>query len=389
VPARRGTMEPELANIVFLRLSHVLHASKEKPLLRRGFRVGDYAEVRPLGEVLATLDADGSLDGMPFMPEMIRCCGRRYRVVKSAHKTCDPTGLTNLRRVKDAIHLEARCDGSGHDGCQAGCLIFWHKKWLRPADGPSPTHIAATTPADLASRVEALHRATHAPSPVAGEIRYRCQATELNRFSTPLSQYEPTQYLTDLLSGNVAFGEFVRRFASSVVKGFVRTILGAGGTKAVKQSLRRLSPAMETTEDARSEVPANPELGLQEGELVRVRSTGAIKSTLDDKSQNRGLSFDDDMAQRAGGVFRVATRVQRVIDERTGKMLRIRKDCLILDGVSCIGNYNRNRLFCPRGALQFWRESWLERVQDVDAPQAEYVRAAESDSATSMGVQKS
>jgi hypothetical protein len=24
------------------------------------------------------------------------------------------------------VHLEqTRCDGSGHDGCQAGCLLFW------------------------------------------------------------------------------------------------------------------------------------------------------------------------------------------------------------------------------------------------------------------------
>ena len=38
-------------------------------------RPGDVVEVRPAAEILATLDADGALDGMPFMPEMARVCG--------------------------------------------------------------------------------------------------------------------------------------------------------------------------------------------------------------------------------------------------------------------------------------------------------------------------
>ena len=56
------------------------------------FRVGDWAEVRGLDEIMETLDAQGRLDGMPFMPEMARYCGFRFRIAKSAHKTCDPTG---------------------------------------------------------------------------------------------------------------------------------------------------------------------------------------------------------------------------------------------------------------------------------------------------------
>ena len=36
----------------------------------RPLRPGDIVEVRPAAEILATLDADGTLDDMPFMPEM-------------------------------------------------------------------------------------------------------------------------------------------------------------------------------------------------------------------------------------------------------------------------------------------------------------------------------
>ena len=36
------------------------------------------------------------------MPEMAKYCGRSFQVTKSAHKTCDPTGCTDLRRMNDA-----------------------------------------------------------------------------------------------------------------------------------------------------------------------------------------------------------------------------------------------------------------------------------------------
>src|SRR5919106_4742833 len=40
----------------------------------RALRRGDLVEVRPAGEILATLDEHGALDGPPFMPEMVPFC---------------------------------------------------------------------------------------------------------------------------------------------------------------------------------------------------------------------------------------------------------------------------------------------------------------------------
>ena len=54
----------------------------------RGFHRGDTVAVRSLGEILATLDADAKLDGLPFMPEMVPYCGKSFRVVRRADKTC-------------------------------------------------------------------------------------------------------------------------------------------------------------------------------------------------------------------------------------------------------------------------------------------------------------
>ena len=45
-------------------------------------RVGDIVEVRSEAEILATLDENGRLESLPFMPEMLALCGRRFRVDK-------------------------------------------------------------------------------------------------------------------------------------------------------------------------------------------------------------------------------------------------------------------------------------------------------------------
>jgi hypothetical protein len=41
------------------------------------------------------------------------------------------------------------------------------------------------------------------------------------------------------------------------------------------------------------------------------------------------------MLPYCGRTFRVKDRVQQIIDDKTGRMMKIPKDCLILDGVVC------------------------------------------------------
>ena len=41
---------------------------------------GDWAEVRSKEEILAPLDGNGCLDGLPFMPKMFKWCGQRFQV---------------------------------------------------------------------------------------------------------------------------------------------------------------------------------------------------------------------------------------------------------------------------------------------------------------------
>ena len=86
--------------------------------------------------------------------------------------------------------------------------------------------------------------------------------------------------------------------------------------------------------------------------------------TLNSKLRNRGLSFDVEAIQFCGKTFRVHSRVDRIINEKTGAMIELANDCIILEGATCSGNYSCNRMFCPRSIYPYWREMWLKRVKE-------------------------
>lgn len=104
-------------------------------------------------------------------------------------------------------------------------------------------------------------------------------------------------------------------------------------------------------------------LDLQVGELVRIRDYGEILDTVDEQLVNRGMSFHPEMVPYCGRTFRVHRRVRTIVNERTGKLTELKNPCLVLDGADCIGRYTRP-LNCPRGSPPYWREIWLERVEE-------------------------
>ena len=112
-----------------------------------GLRSGELVRVRSVLEIAPTLDVRGSLDGMPFMPEMLQYCGGTFRVSSRADKTCAGDGAP--RRMPNAVHLgDLRCDGAAHGGCEAACKLFWNEAWLERVETrppPSRTRLQATT----------------------------------------------------------------------------------------------------------------------------------------------------------------------------------------------------------------------------------------------------
>jgi hypothetical protein len=88
---------------------------------KQKFRAGDLVEILPYEEIKKTLDERGSLNGLPFMPEMQPFCGRCFRVFKVVHHVCIE-GEYEARQIKEALFLEdLRCDGAYHGGCMRQC----------------------------------------------------------------------------------------------------------------------------------------------------------------------------------------------------------------------------------------------------------------------------
>jgi hypothetical protein len=380
-------------------------------------RAGDMVEVRTRTEILATLDASGRKDALPFMPEMLQYCGQRFRVYKRADKTCDTISRPRALRMENAVHLEnVRCDGALHGGCQAGCLIFWKESWLKRLENPvtaysggDTDHPAATSAGATATSVcteETLLRVSRRQQtdPLGvQEDRFSCQATELPNATSALPWWDIRQYLRDITSGNVQLSVFARASVNATFNLLIRVARAAVfdvGSRVVRWAAS--SPAAKLPSDppggnsgagAPGDPPARSRfiervkfvlerilveyphvqgrlrktpsvvLGLQPGEYVRVKSKEEIASTLDVNNRNRGLLFDVEMVPYCGGTYRVRSRVNRMVNEKTGRMVTLPNPCVILDGVVCQGCVSRNRLFCPRSIYSYWHEIWLERAE--------------------------
>jgi hypothetical protein len=104
---------------------------------------------------------------------------------------------------------------------------------------------------------------------------------------------------------------------------------------------------------------------LGPGDIVRVKSKQEIEKTLR-KSKNRGLWFDVEMHRFCGGEFRVAQRVETIVDEASGRMLTMKYPCIVLEGVSATGEYLG---LCPQNELIYWCETWLDHVSKEPTPQ--------------------
>src|SRR4029079_9446919 len=92
-------------------------------------RVGNRVVVRSANEILCTLDANGTLDGLPFMPEMLSWCGKSFRVQRGVERTCGDGYPIRYSAANDVVIWDGpRCDGGSHDGCKHGCRIYWKEE---------------------------------------------------------------------------------------------------------------------------------------------------------------------------------------------------------------------------------------------------------------------
>ncbi len=295
---------------------------------------GQLVKVRSAQEISATLDADGKLDGVPFMPEMAVHCGRSFRVLRRADITC--VEGHGLRRMNAAVFLEdVRCDGSAHDGCQRRCLVFWKEAWLRPVE-------FANSPLAETEQSEQPANAALVNLPTRKNGRYVCQSTELVTATRDLPSWNMLPFISQVRDGELSVTRFVQIVALALLNR-LRTSLG------FKDIGRLTGPKSKSSQDG---------LGLQPGEWVRVKSHEEIKQTLNAAGRNRGLLFEPEMSDYAGKYFQMDYSIKNMIHEETGQMLHL-SNTVALKGLTCQGLCAKS---CPRSNYWFWREDWLERA---------------------------
>jgi hypothetical protein len=298
---------------------------------------GDLVEVLGAAEIMSRLDADGKLDGLPFMPEMLAFCGRRLRVSKRADNTC---ALGQPRRIERTVHLEQlRCDGSAHRGCEAGCLFLWKEAWLRRATDTAEESRPTGT-ADAAYRL--LSEFAQKP-----DDTLMCQATELASASCPAPVGSTSKYFAKVARDCLDKQRSSRDLRQLMIYFWGKAILSAF----------KLWTRAPWNADRYRKTPATA-LDLQPGEVVRVRGMFEILRTLDRKGLNRGMEFKPEMFQFCGRKFPVISNMTRRIDERSGELKGFKSPCIVLEAVYCQGQ----RSFCQRANYHYWREIWLSRV---------------------------
>jgi hypothetical protein len=299
-------------------------------------RPGDLVEVKAPDEILKTLDTDGTLDHLPFMPEMVEFCGQRFRISKRVLKTCYYGTSSGMRKFgnKDVVLLDGlRCSGDAHDGCQKACMIFWREAWLRKAeDGVVQPRIDP----------ESNQRLLACLKTITGPKKYFCQASEILRATDHLSKWERFEQCVDeVRAGNSSFLEMAQRIGRWLFWRLRRALLG------------------EYAHGKNKSTPAES-LNLRSGEWVEVKSMGAINETVNESGYNRGLYFTPDMRLLCGQQHRVERKIERIIVDGTGEMRELH-NTVYLEGAQCGCIYALGG--CPRGEFSYWREIWLRRVR--------------------------
>lgn len=316
---------------------------------RSNMRSGDLVRVRTAREILDTLDENGAVEGIPFMPEMVQYVDKQFRVSNRIEKICWVTEESCSRRLPNTVLLEdLRCAGSSHGGCQAECRIYWKDAWVEKVSEGAP--IRESDPDDLEALRAQVTPGTRTTRDLGSgpEEVFRCQITDSVRASTPVQPREWNQYTAELRHRNVGIVPFLR----VVVR------------MSIWRIAHRLGRHPDMPELAGPNRVDGEKLGLQAGDLVEVRTLSEIGLTLDENGRHRGLAYSEEMTPACGKRFRVKNRVDRLIDEHTGRMIELKNDCIVLDGYVCQGDRSPAQLFCPREAYPLFREAWLRRVDE-------------------------
>jgi hypothetical protein len=307
------------------------------------FRRGDWVEIRPFSEICRTLDSDGMLNGLPYMPEMAGLCGKRIKIHNRAdHIEADSFGM---RKMEDAVLLEdVRCNGAHHGNCQRGCMILWRSAWLKPVAVDKST--MDKSPATVPKACLKVDNPQHSFDWMTNRNgRYICQCTQLQNITMPLHFLDIRQYVKNIYWGILNPGEQFQ-------------ILGRHLAIKLRNNLYK-------SRSTKLPSPANEFMQFSPGEWVEVKNIQEIEQTLDPLSKNRGLLFMNEMRKHCGHKYQVEAPINRIINDTDGKMVNM-KNTVVLKNVVCDGSCHFG---CPRQSWLFWRVEWLRKIPGAQGTQ--------------------
>lgn len=242
----------------------------------------------------------------------------------------------------------------------ADCVFFWKEAWLRRVDD-DPITLPSVKNVDL------VHRSAFAPGQEhEADPAYVCQVTALYEATTLLPWWDVRQYMLDVSSGNHSAWHMSKLLVFAAYRHLVEIGIGYSalvGAYNRFQHWRGGKPYPFGSGDIPDGMPTPTEvLDLKVGEWVEVKSSAEILKTITRNGFNRGMRYDMEMSKYSGERQRVEMRVDKLINEHTGKMVQMKSACIQLENIYCRAECTAKRIGCPRASNTYWREIWLRRV---------------------------
>lgn len=308
------------------------------------FEAGDLVEVRSIQEILTTLDNKSKLGGIAFTPQMTEFCGKTFTICKKVTRMIlESTGELRTLKIPTVMLEGVVCNGKAHGGCDRSCLYLWPEAWVKK------------TPS-VANKEQ--------KGPIGGDsitdIPERCQANfpDLTQATLP-----DTRSALQLRRYWWRFKRGLWHLRVLGLFGFTSWTFFSGNRKQVHSDTKAAS------------------LNLQPGDYIEVRSLKEIFATLDNDDKLKGMRFNREMAKFSGGRFRVYKRLDKMISEEDGKLLKVKTPTVMLEGAFCDG---KSHGMCDRYCFAFWREAWLRKIPDEERT-SQAVREGASDHTVKEG----
>ncbi len=124
---------------------------KKTPVETLGLEPGEWVRIKPMTQIMATLDTNNKNRGLWFVPEeMGQYCGKSGRVVKKVHRLINErTGEMIQTKTPSVVIDGMYCSGTAVDKrlfCPRASALFWREIWLERTEKGSETHAQQVRP---------------------------------------------------------------------------------------------------------------------------------------------------------------------------------------------------------------------------------------------------